>query len=114
MIHLEISVYLLDDVLSAVDTHVAKHIIKHCLLDLIKQATRIIITEDRTLTYHACQVLHVADGTVRPSEVNPEDYDDDDGYMEMYKMSQLDFKIDKHFDDDTKSLDSVMHEVING
>lgn len=45
MINLLILVYLLDDVLSAVDTHVAKHIIKHCLLDLLKQTTRIIVTE---------------------------------------------------------------------
>lgn len=104
----------MDDVLSAVDTHVAKHIVKHCLLDLIKQATRIIITQDRTLHYHSCQVLHIADGTVRSSEVTPEDYDDDDGYIEMSSCSShLDLKIDNSIDGDNKSLDSVMLEVIN-
>lgn len=88
----------------------AKHIIKHCLLDLLKHSTRIIVTENRLLTYHANQVLHIADGTVKPSDVTPEDYDDDDGYT--YDCGD-DLKVNDHTDADRKSLDSVMLEVMN-
>lgn len=98
----------MDDVLAAVDTHVAKHIIKHCLLDLLKHSTRIIVTENRLLTYHANQVLHIADGTVKPSDITPEDYDDDDGYIYDGGSSHDDLKVND--DADRKSLDSVMLE----
>lgn len=104
----------MDDVLAAVDTHVAKHIIKHCLLDLLKHSTRIIVTENRILTYHANQVLHVGDGTVRPSEVTADDdFDyDGDGYVNDSEFSShVDMDVNAA-DEDRKSLDSVMLEVI--
>lgn len=88
----------------------AKHIIKHCLLDLLKHTTRIIVTENRILTYHANQVLHV-DGTVRPSDVTSEDYEDD-GYMFDFDISSnADVKGSDNVDEDRKSVDSVMLEV---
>ncbi|KAJ6648254.1 ATP-binding cassette sub-family C member 10 [Pseudolycoriella hygida] len=103
-------VYLLDDVLAAVDTHVAKHIIKHCLLDLLKHTTRLIVTENRVLTFHANHVLHVGDGTVRFSEVTFEDYDDD-GYMDDCETPMnSEKKFNEDVDEDRRSLDSVMLE----
>lgn len=96
--------------LAAVDTHVAKHIIKHCLLDLLSSSTRIIITENRMLTYHANQVLHIDGGTVRPSEVTPDDYDDDGYDCEIESHDYI--KVNDVADPDRKSLDSVMLEVI--
>lgn len=92
--------------MAAVDTHVAKHIVKHCLLDLLKHKTRVIVTENRFLIYHANQVLHV-DGTVRPSDITSEDYDDD-GYMYDYDSSKADVKVNDNVEEDRNSLDSVM------
>ncbi|KAG4079388.1 hypothetical protein HA402_008080 [Bradysia odoriphaga] len=101
-------IYLLDDVLAAVDTHVAKHIIKHCVLGLLKHTTRIIVTENRILTYHANQVLHIENGTVRPSEFTPEEYDDDGFLFDI--PSNGDTTVIEKTDADTKSVDSVMLE----
>lgn len=61
-------VYLIDDVLAALDAHVANHIVKHCILGLIKDRTRIIVTENRTLYYYANQILHLENGTVSQSD----------------------------------------------
>lgn len=105
-----IKVYLLDDVLAAVDTHVAKHIIKHCILGLLKHTTRIIVTENRILTYHADQVLHIENGTVKPSESTPEEYDNDDFLFDSDLASSSDMNVKS--DADTKSVDSVMLEVV--
>lgn len=62
------SVYLIDDVFSSLDAHVAKHIVKHCILGLLKDKTRIIATENQTLFYYSNQILHIDYGTVSTSD----------------------------------------------
>lgn len=37
-------IYLLDDPLSAVDTHVGKHLIAECVMGLLRHSTRILVT----------------------------------------------------------------------
>lgn len=37
-------IYLLDDPLSAVDTHVARHLYKKCIVEYLKNKTRILVT----------------------------------------------------------------------
>lgn len=61
-------VYLIDDVLASLDAHVSKHIVKHCILNLLKDRTRIIVTENRTLFYYSNQILHVERGSVSTSD----------------------------------------------
>lgn len=72
---------------AALDAHVANHIVKHCILGLLKEKTRIIVTENRTLFYFANQILHVENGTVLPSDFAlgsfDSDYGDDDADNEL-------------------------------
>lgn len=65
---LKLTVYLIDDVLASLDAHVAKHIVKHCILELLKDRTRILVTENRTLFYYSNQILHVEAGRVTTSD----------------------------------------------
>lgn len=67
-LNFEFSVYLIDDVLASLDAHVAKHIVKHCILDFLKDRTRIVVTENRTLFYYSNQILHVEAGKVTTSD----------------------------------------------
>lgn len=62
------AVYLIDDVLAALDAHVANHIVKHCILGLLKDRTRFIVTENRTLYFYANQILHAQNGIISPSD----------------------------------------------
>lgn len=62
------AVYLIDDVLAALDAHVANHIIKHCILGLLKDRTRLVVTENRSLYFYANQILHAQNGVISPSE----------------------------------------------
>lgn len=61
--------------LSALDAHVAKHIIRHCILGLLKEKTRIVVTRSTHLFFHANQILHVKDGVLRPSDYMTESID---------------------------------------
>lgn len=59
---------MIDDVLASIDAHVSKHIVKHCILGLLKDKTRIIATENQTLFYYSNQILHIDNGTVSTSD----------------------------------------------
>lgn len=61
-------VYLIDDVLASLDAHVSKHIVKFCILDLLKDRTRIVVTENRSLFYYSNQILHIEKGKVTTSD----------------------------------------------
>lgn len=45
-----------------------KHIVKYCILDLLKDRTRILVSENRALFYHSNQILHVEGGDVSTSD----------------------------------------------
>lgn len=46
----------------------SKHIVKHCILDLLKDRTRIVVSENRALFYYSNQILHVERGMVTTSD----------------------------------------------
>ncbi|XP_055879588.1 ATP-binding cassette sub-family C member 10-like [Biomphalaria glabrata] len=67
------AVYLLDDPLSAVDAHVAKHIYTHCIMGLLKDKTRLLCTHHVKYLKKADLVLHMENGVIfksgSPSQV---------------------------------------------
>ncbi|XP_030766381.1 multidrug resistance-associated protein 7 [Sitophilus oryzae] len=67
------SVYLLDDILSAVDTKVAKHIFQHCILGLLKDKTRILCTHHVQFLAYADRIIYMEGGSIKkqgkPSEI---------------------------------------------
>ncbi|XP_035794196.1 multidrug resistance-associated protein 7-like [Anopheles albimanus] len=78
-------IYLLDDILSALDAHVARHIVRYCIFGLLKNKTRIMITAHPMVLSRATQTLHVESGKITQSDVNSvgsmlseyDDYDED-------------------------------------
>lgn len=89
------AVYLIDDVLASLDAHVSKHIVKHCILDLLKDRTRILVTESRTLFYYSNQILHIERGTVTTSDFALGSFESD------------------HFESESSSSSSEMNTPIN-
>ncbi|KAH9493041.1 Multidrug resistance-associated protein 7 [Bulinus truncatus] len=66
------SVYLLDDPLSAVDAHVAKHIYTHCIMGLLKKKTCILCTHHVKFLRRADLVILLENGSIIKSEVPEE------------------------------------------
>ena len=54
-------IFLLDDPLSAVDTHVARRLVDECLLGVLKDKTRVLVTHQIQFLSHADKIL-VLDG----------------------------------------------------
>lgn len=57
--------YLLDDILSAVDVKVAKHIFQHCLMGLLLNKTRILCTHHLQYLVHADKIGHLVNGVFK-------------------------------------------------
>lgn len=55
-------IYLLDDILSCLDAHVANHVIKYCIFGLLANKTRLVVTEQRSVLRRASQILHLDKG----------------------------------------------------
>ncbi|XP_069668827.1 probable multidrug resistance-associated protein lethal(2)03659 isoform X2 [Periplaneta americana] len=56
-VYKEADIYLLDDPLSAVDTHVGRHLFDDCICDFLKNKTRVLIT-------HQLQYLQTTDNII--------------------------------------------------
>ena len=56
---------MLDDVLSALDSHVGAHVLERCLLDLLSNTTRVLVTHKLDVLPHVDAVIVLsAQGTV--------------------------------------------------
>ncbi|CAD5217623.1 unnamed protein product [Bursaphelenchus okinawaensis] len=63
-LYADADIYLLDDVLSAVDAHVQRHLFDHVILDLLKDKTRFLVTNSLTNLKHCDQVVVMKGGQV--------------------------------------------------
>lgn len=83
-------IYLLDDVLSSLDAHVANHVIKYCIFGLLASKTRLIVTENRAVLRRASQILHFDSGLVTahdPAKAYTSDLSDEEDACVEVKLS---------------------------
>lgn len=66
-------IYLLDDIISAVDAHVAKHIFHQCILGLLRNKTVILCTHNVQYLSRADRIVVIENGTItkqgKPADV---------------------------------------------
>ncbi|XP_071056450.1 probable multidrug resistance-associated protein lethal(2)03659 [Onthophagus taurus] len=63
-IYKEADIYLLDDPLSAVDSHVAKHIFNECIVEYLQGKTRILVTHQIQFLNKADFIVVIKDGQI--------------------------------------------------
>uniref|UniRef100_A0A671TU15 ATP-binding cassette, sub-family C (CFTR/MRP), member 10 n=1 Tax=Sparus aurata TaxID=8175 RepID=A0A671TU15_SPAAU len=63
-VYMDKDIYLLDDPLAAVDTDVAEHLMKKCIMELLKGKTRILCTHRLEFVYKADLVVLMDNGTI--------------------------------------------------
>lgn len=59
------AIYLLDDVLSAVDVNVARHIFQHCIMGLLRNKTRILCTHHVQYLFQADRIVVMDSGIIK-------------------------------------------------
>jgi len=98
----EADIYLLDDILSAVDQKVGQHIVTFCINGVLKNKLRLLVTHQLQLLPETTLVLKVEAGTITPvtfdpQSINPQpkfkDCDEDMEYESLRISNQ------KYFDD---------------
>ena len=57
-------VYLLDDIISAVDVHVGTSIIKECILDYLKGRTVVLVTHAIAFAKYADEIIIMKKGEI--------------------------------------------------
>ncbi|XP_058815016.1 ATP-binding cassette sub-family C member 10 [Topomyia yanbarensis] len=107
-------IYLLDDILSALDAHVASHIVRYCIFGLLKDKTRIIVTQHPLVLNRANQILYIEGGVVSQSDITSSasliSDCDEEGDSSSHNFDVEYEPQSPKGDDDTRSLDSVMAE----
>ena len=63
-VYSDADVYILDDVLSAVDAHVGHHIMHQCILGALGDKTRVLVLHQMQYIHHADYVAVIEDGSV--------------------------------------------------
>ncbi|XP_017022451.2 probable multidrug resistance-associated protein lethal(2)03659 [Drosophila kikkawai] len=64
-VYRDASIYLLDDPLSAVDSHVAKHLFEQCMRGYLRDRIVVLITHQRQFLEHVDQIVVMDEGQVR-------------------------------------------------
>lgn len=101
-------IYFMDDLLSALDAHVANHIIKYCIFGFLSNKTRIIISQNKTLLQHANQIIHVDKNSVTCIDLMNEE---DEGLSDDDELNFLPSRrTPTQIDIDRKSIDSCLME----
>lgn len=99
-------VYIFDDILSALDSHVAAFIVKHCIFGYLSRKTRIIVTHHKSLLDHANQIIHLEDGTVSCVDL----MNDDDDYFTDDELNAWPERRTPVPEPDQQSIDSCLIE----
>nr|CAD7455369.1 unnamed protein product [Timema tahoe] len=82
-------VYLLDDPLSAVDTHVGKHLFDECINSYLKHKTRILVTHQLQYLTDVDSIVLLLNGRSKQNQpVEEEAISDDTIYLESYSKGE--------------------------
>lgn len=99
-------VYILDDVLSAVDSHVARHIFDHCVKGLLRQKTVLLCTNNMSLLSSADVIFFIEGGRL-PFVGTPQQF-----YDKGYNMARLETNMDQKPIAEEKKLEAVVAKKV--
>jgi ABC-type multidrug transport system fused ATPase/permease subunit len=103
-------VILLDDPLSSVDNHVAKHIFNKCFLGLLKEKTRVLVTHRLNFLDQIDRVVHLDNGKITQITQGFKE-GSDDSQAEISKPFQEQTSENKLIEEEDREVGEVSKEV---
>lgn len=103
-------VYLLDDVLSAVDTHVGRWIFEKCIMSYLKDKTRLFVTHQIQYLKYADHIILLDDGVVAEQGSYNELMEKKDGALSALVNEYL--VKDKEEDEQAKGTEHKTEETV--
>lgn len=102
----EKEIYILDDILSGLDAHVAAYIVKYCIFGFLSKKTRIIVTHNKSLLDRANQIIHIQNGQV----TSIDQMNDEEEYFTDDELEIPPRRIPTVLEADRQSIDSCLME----
>lgn len=109
-VYKEADIYLLDDILSAVDAHVGTTIFKECVMEYLKSKTVILVTHQLQYLHKIEEILVLADGQIRASGTYQQLKDREIASILPVENSEDTESSEKYFQELTKHLKAKSSE----
>ncbi|XP_011149209.1 multidrug resistance-associated protein 4-like [Harpegnathos saltator] len=109
-VYRQADLYLLDDPLSAVDTHVAKHLYKRCIVEYLTGKTRILVTHQLQFLRRAEHVIVLDRGFIKMQGNYNELVASNKDFIEM--MNSLNHEAQKK-EDDARKISEMSNRKIS-
>ncbi|KAI5957078.1 hypothetical protein KGF54_000006 [Candida jiufengensis] len=102
-------IILMDDVLSAVDARVGKHILSHCLLGILKEKTRVLATHQLSLIGQADRIIFLnGDGSINIGQMD-DLLETNTEFNNLMKHSK--FEAEEKEDEVEDSVEEIVEEI---
>ncbi|KAF2259014.1 P-loop containing nucleoside triphosphate hydrolase protein [Lojkania enalia] len=88
-IYSDAEIMILDDPLSAVDTHVGGHIMNHAICGLLRSKTRLLATHQLHVLSQVDRVIWMRDGTIHKIATYPELIENDADFQELMDSTSM-------------------------
>lgn len=100
----------MDDILSGLDVPVAQHIVNFCILGMLRNKTRVVVTEHELLHLNATQILRVQNGQVDSVDLSASNDQLPSLEARLTPHSSLDFDLNEGIVKLTNSVSSLLVE----
>ncbi|KAL3160420.1 hypothetical protein ABBQ32_010743 [Trebouxia sp. C0010 RCD-2024] len=107
-VYSDADVYLFDDPLSALDAKVAREVYNTCLMGVLKEKTRVLVTNQLQFVSGANSVVYMQDGQIRERGSYEELMKSDKGFAQLMSSAEVEQeeKDDEHPGDDAIDEDA--------
>lgn len=105
-VYKDADIYLLDDVLSAVDSKVGETIVNDCLLGILKEKTRLLATHQLSLVYQADRIIFLGKDDFQIGTLK--DFDNNNEFQNLLSFGNS--QKSKVKDENTDELSEVLYD----
>ncbi|KAE8737217.1 ABC-transporter, subfamily C member 16, partial [Frankliniella occidentalis] len=110
-VYREADLYLLDDPLSAVDTHVGKHLFDECIVKLLADKARILVTHQVQYLADVSRIAILSNGEIQMQGTFKELLNSDVDYAQMLHLGDEEEEAEEEVEQDKRPLMRALRQL---